>query len=603
MTLDQIALFALFAAVLGLLLWGRVRYDLVAVGGLLLAVLLDLVPEDRAFSGFSNPAVLIVAMVLVASRAFENCGVVALVTARLLRKERSLTAHIALTGGAGAALSAVINNVAALALLMPVDIQAARKAGRSPSLTLMALAFATILGGMVTLIGTPPNIIASTFRARELGAPYQMLDFAPVGLVVAVAGLAFIALAGWRLMPRDGGAAGNPVGADEFVADLAVPEGAAAIGKLIAELETAAADADVVVLGLIRDGKRLRARARYTPIDAGDVLAVEGATDGIAAFIKALGLHPRQGDGEKLRGAAAREAPEDAKEGRGAATLAVVEAVVRADARIAGRSAEAVKLRSRFGVTLLGIAHQGQTIRQRVRSRRVEPGDVLLLTGPGAAIGHAVNWLGAMPIDQVSVAPVRPWRIVLTVGCFIAAIGAAGLGLLSFATALAVAVTVYAVVGLVPLRELYDQVEWPVIVMLACLLPLGEAFETVGGTGLMADLILVLAHGQSAVVALVLLMVATMALSGVLNNVATMVIAGPLALAMASRLDANPDSFLMGAAVATSCAFLTPIGHKNNTLIMGPGGYAFADYLRMGLPLTLLVLAVGVPAILVVWPL
>ena len=603
MTLDQIALFALFAAVLGLLLWGRVRYDLVAVGGLLLAVLLDLVPEDRAFSGFSNPAVLIVAMVLVASRAFENCGVVALVTARLLRKERSLTAHIALTGGAGAALSAVINNVAALALLMPVDIQAARKAGRSPSLTLMALAFATILGGMVTLIGTPPNIIASTFRARELGAPYQMLDFAPVGLVVAVAGLAFIALAGWRLMPRDGGAAGNPVGADEFVADLAVPEGAAAIGKLIAELETAAADADVVVLALIRDGKRLRARARYTPIDAGDVLAVEGATDGIAAFIKALGLHPRQGDGEKLRGAAAREAPEDAKEGRGAATLAVVEAVVRADARIAGRSAEAVKLRSRFGVTLLGIAHQGQTIRQRVRSRRVEPGDVLLLTGPGAAIGHAVNWLGAMPIDQVSVAPVRPWRIALTVGCFIAAIGAAGLGLLSFATALAVAVTVYAVVGLVPLRELYDQVEWPVIVMLACLLPLGEAFETVGGTGLMADLILVLAHGQSAVVALVLLMVATMALSGVLNNVATMVIAGPLALAMASRLDANPDSFLMGAAVATSCAFLTPIGHKNNTLIMGPGGYAFADYLRMGLPLTLLVLAVGVPAILVVWPL
>jgi di/tricarboxylate transporter len=600
MTLPQIELFGLFAAVLGFMLWGRFRHDLVAAGGLFAAVLLGLVPEERAFSGFSNPAVLIVALVLVASRAFENSGALALVTGRLIQEKRALGGHIAIIGGAGAALSAVINNVAALALLMPVDVQAARKAGRSPRLTLMPLAFATILGGMITLIGTPSNIIASSFRARELGAPYQMFDFAPVGLAVAAAGLAFVALVGWRCIPVGARKAVQPVREEEFTADLAVPEGAAPVEKLVAELEAQARKADVVIVGLVRDGRRLPGSGRYARIKPADILVVEGATDGIAGFIKALGLQPRgeePGAGRKGR-KPAEPAPDAEPE-----QLAIAEVVVRADARIAGRSAEQFQLRSRFGVTLLGIAHQGQTFRERVRARVIEPGDVLLLTGPRASLGHAVTWLGALPIDEVSVAPVKAWRIAATIGCFVAAILAASFGWLGFATALAIAVAIYAAIGLVPAREFYDQIDWSVIVMLACLLPLGEAFETVGGTGLVADVILRLTQGQSAVLALVLLMVATMLLSGMLNNVATMVIAGPLALAMAEKLGVNPDSFLMGAAVATSCAFLTPIGHKNNTLIMGPGGYAFGDYWRLGLPLEAIVLLVGVPAILIVWPL
>ncbi|MGE5148375.1 MAG: SLC13 family permease, partial [Candidatus Eiseniibacteriota bacterium] len=282
---------------------------------------------------------------------------------------------------------------------------------------------------------------------------------------------------------------------------------------------------------------------------------------------------------------------------------AIVEAVVRADARIAGRSAASFRLRTRFGVTLLGVAHEGRTFREQVRTRVIAPGDVLLLAGPRAALNHVVEWLGAIPINEASVAPAKAWRIVVALGLFAAAVAAASTGWLSFTVAIGIAVAGYAATGLVPAREFYDQIDWPVVVMLACLLPLGTAFENVGGTALIANTVLDVTHGQPAAVTLALVMVVTMMLSNVLNNVATMVIAGPLAVAIALKLGVSADSFLMGAAVATSSAFLTPIGHKNNTLIMGPGGYAFGDYWRVGLPLQVIVLVVAIPLILVVWPL
>ena len=605
MTNQQVEILALFGAIVGFLLWGRFRHDLVAASGLFVAVLLGIVPEARAFSGFSHPAVLIVALVLVASRAFENSGALNVITSRLINKERSLTTHIAVTGGVGAVLSAVINNVAALALLIPVDVEAARKAGRSPSLTLMPLSFATILGGMMTMIGTPPNIIASAFRARELGAPYQMFDFTPVGLAVATAGLAFVALVGWRLIPKTGRDAAPPARAEEFIADLKVTGGSPAVGKFLGEIEHEAETADVMIIRLVRDGQRLRGEGRFDPIQPGDVLAVEGSTDGLAAFIKALALHETgKGDDSSSEAKEARKDTESAADqGKDAARPAMIEAVVRANARIAGQSAVSLRLRERLGITLLGVAHQGKTFRQEVRARVIEPGDVLLLTGPRATLHDTIKWLGAMPINEVSVSPVETWRVALTVGLFSAAVIAASTGFLSFTTAIAIAVAGYAAAGLVPPREFYSQIDWPVVVMLACLLPLGEAVDRLGGTALVAGLMLDLARGQSAVVVLVLLMIMTMTLSDVLNNAATMVIAGPLALAMAHKLGVNPDTFLMGVTVASSCAFLTPIGHQNNTLIMGPGGYAFTDYWRLGLALEAVVLAAGVPMLLLVWPL
>lgn len=605
MTLDQILLFALFAAILAMLVWGRFRHDLVAAAGLFIAVALGLVPQDAAFSGFSNPAVVVVALVLIASRAFENSGVLGVVAQWAVDDKRPIGIHIALVGGIAAALSAVINNVAALALLMPMDIQAARKAGRPPGMTLMALSFATILGGMTTLIGTPPNIIASSIRAEQLGQPYRMFDFAPVGIAVAVAGVIFVALIGWRLVPRRGDSAADLASESSFEAELEVGKESPAVGKLVAEFEDDAENADVLITGLIRDGALRRSGARLYTIEPDDLLVVRGSGDAIAAFIKATNLQEApSAEGEEHEAPARKRSDAgndgDTKERSGGS--AIVEVVVRADSYLVGQSAASLRLRKRFGLTLLGISHAGKLAREKIGDRLIEAGDVLLLAGPGAASTATLNSMRLLPVNTINVAPYRAWKVALTVGLFVAAIAAASFGLLSFTVAIAMAVVAYAAFGLVPARDFYSTIEWPVVVMLACLLPIGAAFDRVGGTALVAGWIGEITQGYSPIVALIALMVATMALSDVLNNVATIVVAGPIAIDLAHRVGGNPDTFLMAVTIAASCAFLTPIGHKNNTLIMGPGGFRFADYWRMGLPLELVVLAVAVPMLLIVWP-
>ncbi|WP_119299468.1 SLC13 family permease [Dongia deserti] len=616
MTLDQVLLFVLFALILGAMMLGRIRHDLAAAGGLLAAVLLGLVSPGAAFSGFSNHAVIIVALVLVASRAFENSGALGLPATIIARESRPVGRHIGLTGGLGAILSAVINNVAALALLMPIDIEAARKAGRPRGMTLMPLSFATILGGMVTLIGTPPNVIAAAIRNERLGQSYHMFDFTPVGLSVAVAGVLFVALIGWRLVPHRMDQSDAPARHSSFRAELWVPADSPAVGRTPSDLDQMAERAEVLILGLVRGGKRYDALAHVMEIAPADIMVVEGATDAIAAFIKAAGLQEPHGGGEgegspNSVGEAMAEAgiaggdtrPDDLPKEDTVEEPQVIEAVVRADSRLIGRSAQSVALRSRFGLTLVGISRAGTVARQKVGERVIRPGDMLLLTSSRSAAGLTLNLLGLLPINQLGIARFRPLDAALAIGLFAAAIAAATVGLTPFTIAIAIAVVAYAALGLVPAREFYEQIDWSVIVMLACLLPIGAAFEQVGGAALVADGITRLTGSYGPVVALVALMIATMTLSDMLNNVATIVVAGPIAIDVAQRLEVNPDTFLMGVAVAASCAFLTPIGHKNNTLIMGPGGFRFSDYWRMGLPLELVVLTVAVPALLIFWPL
>lgn len=588
----QIFLFALFGVVFALLLWGRWRYDLVAFAALLVAAVAGAVPADAVFSGFGHPATVIVALVLVISRGLTNSGVVHLLTRHLVDPERPLAAHIAVMGGLGAALSAFMNNVAALALLMPVDIQTAKKAGRSPRFTLMPLAFATILGGMVTLIGTPPNIIIASYREQALGAPYLMFDFAPVGLVTALAGLAFVALVGWRLIGDDRGAkpaaAGGPE-LEDYIADIRVPDDSPAVGKTLEEIEEEADRAGVALLGVLRGGRRYFGGTRQLEVKAGDILVVEAAPEALDEFRTALRL---KYEGER------RPLGESRGEG-----LGMMEVVVPEGARIAGRTAEGLRLLARRGVTLIGISRRGRRIRERVRRTVVEPGDILLLFGPADRLPDVAAWLGCLPLAERGLPVTRPEQRWIAAGAFILAVLAASLGFVYLPVALGAVVVAYALAGVVPLREVYENVEWPVVVLLGSMIPLGAALEQAGGTALIAGWIVALAEGMPPWVLLTVLMVATMSLSDVLNNTATTIIAAPIALETAARIGASPDPFLMGVAVSASCAFLTPIGHKNNTLILGPGGYAFADYWRMGLPLELIVLAVSIPTILVVWPL
>ncbi len=590
MTTDQIILFSLFIAVFGMLLWGRFRYDLVAFTALMIAVTLGVVPVDNAFAGFGHPATIIVALVLVVSAGLVRSGAVFMITRTLVDASRGLGAHIALMGGIGAILSAFMNNVAALALLMPVDIQTARKAGRPVGLSLMPLSFATILGGMATLIGTPPNIIIASIRAETLGEPFHMFDFAPVGGLAAIAGLAFVALIGWRLIPNRGAQEETSEVLAEYIAELTIPPESPHIGKRVSELYEAAEKSDVAIIGLIRDGKRRYGRSTHATLHEGDALVLEARPEALDEFRAALNLDFSDARRQEVLTA----------EGEG---LEVVEVVVPESARITGRTAQALGLAWRQSTVLMGISRQGRRITSQVRKTEVEPGDILLLLCPRDRAPDVTEWLGCLPLAERGLNVTANDKAWLAIGLFAAAVLAASIGLIYLPIALGFVVVAYVLTKIMPIADIYNHIEWPVVVLLGSMIPLGSALETSGGTELIANALIQLTNGLPAWAILTVLMVVTMTLSDVLNNTATAIVAAPVGIQMARTLEVSPDPFLMTVAVAASAAFLTPIGHKNNTLVLGPGGYRFGDYWRMGLPLEILIIAVSIPAILVFWPL
>ena len=588
MTADQTLLFALLFFVFVFLIWGRWRYDLVAFVALLAALLTGLVPKADAFSGFGHPATVIIALVLIISRGLSNSGVIEILARFVVDSSRRLAAHIAIMSGLAASLSALMNNVAALALLMPLDLQAAKKSGRSPSLSLMPLSFASILGGMVTLIGTPPNIVIAEFRGEALGEPYRMFDFAPVGLACAAVGVAYVTLLGWRLLPasrRSTDAAQDLFDLADYIAEVRVPEGSDIIGKQVRDLDELADKSDVEIVGLTRRGRRLPGVARVAEIKAGDVLVIEASPDSLEEALGALKLeYVGKGKGQL----------EDDD-------LMLSEVVVQETSRLVGRSAMSLRLLYRYRVALVGVSRQGKRFNDHVRKLEIEPGDVLLLLGHDDRLADVTGRLGLLPLADRGHRVIQRNKAWLAVGAFLAAILAASVGLVYLPIALGCVAAIYVFANIVPIREVYNSIEWPVIVLLGSMIPIGSALQATGGTALIAGGIADIAAAP--VVVLLLLVIVTMTLSDVMNNTATAVIAAPIAVEIANRLGVSPDPFLMGVAVAASCAFLTPIGHKNNTLIMGPGGYRFGDYWRMGLPLEILIVVVSVPMILLVWPL
>ncbi|MGI9263408.1 MAG: SLC13 family permease, partial [Gammaproteobacteria bacterium] len=411
MDTDLIVLFALLGVVFALLIWGRWRYDLVAFSALVAGLLTGVVPSSEAFSGFGHPATVIIALVLIASRGLSNSGAVELMTRHIVDAGRRLSTHIAVMTSFAAALSAVMNNVAALALLLPVDLQAAAKAKRSPSKTLMPLSFATILGGMITLIGTPPNIVIAEFRNDALGQSFGMFDFAPVGIVCTVIGLLFITTIGWRLIPATTGAAdpeNDLIELEGYIAEVQVPEDATAIGKRVRELDDVVGEYDAAVLGLVRRGKRLPGMARRVEIKSGDILVLQASPSAIDALVGELGL-------SYLKERSGNRSLEDGD-------LAMLEVVVPEDARIEGRSAISVKLLGRHGALLVGVSRQGKRFRDRVRGLTIRPGDVLLLLGHSDRLPDIANWLGCLSLAERGLQVIRREKAWLAVGIFGSAI-------------------------------------------------------------------------------------------------------------------------------------------------------------------------------------
>jgi len=615
MTGEQLIVFGVLAATLVLFVWNRWRYDLVALAALLACALTGVVPAEEVFAGLGHPAVISVAAVLVLSRGLLNAGVVDSVARRLMQVGERPWAQVAALTGIVALSSGFMNNVGALALFMPVAIWMSRQSGRSPSYLLMPLAFGSLLGGTLTLIGTPPNLIIAGYRAEAGEAPFGMFAFLPVGAAVTVAGVLFIALLGWRLVPRRQEQEGNGdlFEISAYLTEVRVPEDCKYAWRTLHALIGAVQDeADVQVIALIRGDERQRMPSTYEVLREGDILLVEADSDSLKALLDVTGVelaadveeqeNKARDEQEAAEQAVEQEkAEKDHKSRHGELTLA--EAIVSPGSMLVGTSASGLDLRERHGVNVLAVARQGQRLRQRLGEIRFAAGDILLLQAREDALQSSLNSLGCLPLASRGLSITTPRNVMLASAIFAITLASIAFGLLPAATALVTGALVMILVGLIPLGRIYESIDMPVIVLVAAMLPVGQALETSGGSQLIADALLELGQSLPAAATLALLMVAVMLISNVVNNAAAAVLAAPVAISLAGGMDASVDPFLMAVAIGASCAFLTPIGHQSNTLVMAPGGYRFGDYWRQGLPLSILVVLCAVPAILWIWPL
>lgn len=598
MTTDQFLIFAILAGTLALFIYGRWRYDIVATLALLAVVLTGLVPAASAFSGFGNPAVVTVACVLIITRALHNAGIADHIAKSLAPLTARPTSQVGVLSGLSAAFSSVMNNVGALALMMPVAHESAQARGVPPSRLLMPLAFASLLGGMITLIGTPPNVIIATFRVETAGAPFAMFDFTPVGLGVAVVGVIYIALVGWRLIPRNRKGettAEQLFKVEGYVYEARVPAESPLVGRPLDDLERLG-QFSVAVVALIRGQRRILAPSGRETLAPADVLVLEGDPESLKRLI----------DGAKLELAAEGDVGVDGEigvESLRSDEVGLVEAVVGPGAVIEGNTPQGLMLHTRYGINLLGIARRGQAITERLGRVRFQTGDVLLLQGPMVRLGEVISSLGCLPLAERGLRMDRPSRPLLPLGVFAGAILLSAVGLLAVHIAFIAAVVVLILAESLSLREAYAAVEWPVIILLGAMIPVGEALRATGGTDLIAQAFVGLSDDLPVTGILMLLLVVTMLITDVINNAATAVLMAPIGVGIAQGLGVNPDTFLMAVAVGASSTFLTPIGHQSNALVMGPGGYAFGDYWRMGLPLDILIVAVATPLLLLFWPL
>ncbi|ESR00479.1 MULTISPECIES: SLC13 family permease [Stutzerimonas stutzeri subgroup] len=615
MTGEQLIVFGVLAATLVLFVWNRWRYDLVALGALLACALTGVVPADEVFSGIGHPAVISVAAVLVLSRGLLNAGVVDSVARRLMQVGERPWAQVAALTGIVALSSGFMNNVGALALFMPVAIWMSRQSGRSPSYLLMPLAFGSLLGGTLTLIGTPPNLIIAGYRAEAGEAPFGMFAFLPVGAAVTVAGVLFIALLGWRLVPRRQEQEGNGdlFEISAYLTEVRVPESCKYAGRTLHALINAVEDeADVQVIALVRGDERQRMPSTYEVLREGDILLVEADSDSLKALLDvtgvALAAHvDEQEEKAQKEQEAAEQAVEDEKTEKNHKSrhgeLTLAEAIVSPGSILVGTTASGLDLRERHGVNVLAVARQGQRLRQRLGKIRFASGDILLLQAREDALQSSLNSLGCLPLASRGLSITTPRNVLLASAIFAITLACIAFGLVPAATALVTGALVMILVGLIPVGRIYDSIDMPVIVLVAAMLPVGEALESSGGSQLIAETLLELGQSLPAAATLALLMVAVMLISNVVNNAAAAVLAAPVAISLARGMDVSADPFLMAVAIGASCAFLTPIGHQSNTLVMAPGGYRFGDYWRLGLPLSILVVLCAVPAILWIWPL
>ena len=594
MTWQQAAAFSLIGLMMAAFVWGRFRYDLVAMVALLCAVLIGIVPADKAFSGFSDDIIAIIASALVVSAAVARSGIVERALKPISPWLTNTTAQVIVLSGTVAALSGFVKNIGALAMLMPVAFALARKNETSPSYFLMPMAFGSLLGGVVTLVGTSPNILVSRVRQEITGEPFRMFDFAPVGIVLTVAGLAFLAV-GWRLLPKGRKGAASIEAAfnlEGYTTEAVVQAKTETVGKTVAQLEKLSGQ-DVEVLMLVRKNGRRYVPSESTELRAGDRLLLEGEPEALELVVADAKL--------KLATASSRKSKKETD--TPADDLGVMEAVVTEGSQLVGSNAMQSKLYHKYGVTLLALSRAGARVTSQLRSVRLRAGDVVVLRGSLTDMPEALGELGLLPLAERTVPLGNPRRSIMPIVVLLGAMLLVALGYLPIAIAFFGTAVILLLIRSLTLKEAYAAIEWPILILIGALIPVSDALRTTGGTEIIATLLSQTGDYLNGYSALLLIMAAAMAVTPFLNNAATVLVMGPIAAVFASKLGYRPEPFLMAVAIGAACDFLTPIGHQSNTLVMGPGGYRFGDYWRLGLPLSVIVLALGVPLIALFWPL
>ena len=591
MTLHEGLAFGLIGCTLLLFIWGRLRYDLVSLAALLTGVLLGVVPAAHAFDGFKSDVVVIIAAALVVSAAFARSGLIEVLMRPLLGRLTSEQTQVPALVTATAVLSMATKNVGALAIMMPIAQQLSRKTGTAVSRLLMPMATASLVGGLVTLVGTSTNIIVSQVRQQTIGKPFGMYDFAAVGLGLTALSLVFLSF-GYRLLPR------NRVGAtplaetlagNTYVTEAKVPEGWANGTKRIAELKSQAGF-DVEITCLIRGGQRRLAPHPNSIVRAGDLLMLEGDADVLHRVIADWKMEPQR----TVRPLEKHEAKEEIRS---------IEAVVGADSPLIGSSARGTDLQSEYNVKLLALSRSGHRVTQRLRAASIRAGDILVLRGPESDLPKALSELGALPLAERTLRLGGRRPLVLPAVILAIAMVLVAMKILPIAIAFMGAAVLMVLFRTISMRDAYGSLDAPVLVLIGALTPVSEALQRTGGADLLAGGFSAVFGHLPALVIVGALMLSAMICAPFMHNAPTVLILGPVAVGVAHRLGLSPDPLLMAVATGAGCDFLTPVGHQCNTMVLGPGGYRFSDYARLGAPLSLLVILIGTLLITIVWPL
>ena len=585
MSVEQLLAVALIVGMMAVFVWGRIRYDIVAVGALVAGLALGVVPLDAAFSGFSNDIVIIVGSALLVSAGVARSGIAELAIKRVAPNLSGVRAQLALLVVAVGVMSAFIKNIGALAIMIPIAFQFAERSKVSPSAFLMPMAFASLLGGLTTLVGTSPNVVVAGVRQELGGSPFTMFDFAPVGVVIAVAGFLFLIFFHW-LVPertREGGDMHEALDIKNYLSEATVTPASNLLGKTVADL-FALAKGSVAVTSILRGHIRLAPLPDAT-LKAGDVLLVEGNPAALDALVAQAGLSVT-GDRPALDGD----------------SVDSVEAVIGAGSSLIGWSAQSLGLFDRLHVNLLAISRKGQRLSGRPSAVPLELGDIIIVQGDRGSLPTLLRDLGCLPLAErpIRLGSVRRGLVPLLI--LVVAIAATAGGFLPVAIAFFAAAAAMVFFGVVPVREVYGAVDGPILVMLAALIPVSESLQRTGATDVIAGVLADIGGTLPAFGAIALILVTAMAVTPFLNNAATVLVMAPIAATYATGLGLRPEAFLMAVAIGAGSDFLTPIGHQCNTLVMGPGGYRFSDYPRLGLPLSMIIIVVAVPMLLVVWP-